>query len=367
MVAKREQWAGRWKGGRYSQNADGKRVFWIEKMVDRRRYAVRLETHDEDLALGELVRFLADPIAFTKPVRPDPSRDPLHVTPPLLAAYLESIKDTVKDHRKARGHYLRDWSTHGLDLRTASLDDWRVALAKFGGGHRGRVEAINAFGNWLVATDRLERWKKIANPYGTKSTRAEQRAYSLDELRAAWARLPAGPVRDVFLLRASTGLHHTEVQQLVNAPVYRGPLPQKGPAIRELDAGNEIAGVLQVRHKSRKYHRQSIDAEALAAALRLRARVPDRVTMWEALNPLVPSNLRHTFITLAGEVGRLVTFQSAGVERARIAQAVGHRAGSTMTADRYDKMQVPPMIVLPLRLSESTAAPHQNSLGRDAA
>jgi hypothetical protein len=86
----------------------------------------------------------------------------------------------------------------------------------------------------------------------------------------------------------------------------------------------------------------------LAAALRLREGVPSRITVWESIKPLVPSNLRHTFVTLAGEVGTEVTFTPGGVDRARVARAVGHRAGSTMTADRYEKIQIPPMIVLPL-------------------
>lgn len=340
-------WAGRWKGGRYAQNAEGRRVYWIEKMVDRKRYAVRLDTHDEDLALGELVRFLADPIAYTRPAKPDPSREPLHITPKLVAEYLDSIRNTVLDHRRARLAYLTAWAKCGLDLREATPADWRRELDEFEGGHRGRVEALNAFGNWLVP-ERLDQWKMVENPHGTKTTRAPQEAYSLEQIRTAFARLPAGGVRDVFVVRAATGLHHTEVEQLVNAPVLTGPLPEKGVAIRRLDGSHEIAGVLQIRHKSRKRHRQSVDAFTLAAVLRLREHVPDRVTMWEALNPLVPSNLRHTFITLAGEVGTLITYRAAGVDRSRIAQAVGHRAGSTMTADRYDKLQVPAMIALPL-------------------
>jgi integrase len=159
-------------------------------------------------------------------------------------------------------------------------------------------------------------------------------------------------VRDVLHLRAATGLHHTEIQQLVGAKVVTGPLPDTGTWVRELPESHAIAGVLQVVHKKKsqteRRHRVSVDRETLEAAKRLGARVPDRITMWEKLAPLTPSNLRHTFVTLAGEVGELVTYVAAGVDRARIAQAVGHRAGSSMTADRYDKLQVPPMIRLPL-------------------
>jgi hypothetical protein len=57
-------WAGKWKGGRYYLDAEsGKPVYFIE----RRGRSVRLQTHDEDLAVGQLAAFLADPVAFTRP------------------------------------------------------------------------------------------------------------------------------------------------------------------------------------------------------------------------------------------------------------------------------------------------------------
>lgn len=204
------------------------------------------------------------------------------------------------------------------------------------------------FARFLVREGDLSSWNPLVNTREPEQTRAKREAYSLETLRDTFARLPAGPVRDLFRVRVSTGMHHTEIAQLVKAPVQTGPLGDTGVAIRTLDGGHEIAGVLQVRHKSRHRHRQSVDAETLAAALRLRERVPDRITTWEQLAPIVPSNLRHTFVTLAGECGRTVVWESGGVSRARIAEVVGHRAGSTMTADRYDKLQVPMMVVLPL-------------------
>lgn len=63
---------------------------------------------------------------------------------------------------------------------------------------------------------------------------------------------------------------------------------------------------MQVVHrkksKKERRHRVSVDRPTLEAVLRLREHVPDRVTVWEALAPIVPSNLRHTFVTLAGEI-----------------------------------------------------------------
>lgn len=218
-----------------------------------------------------------------------------------------------------------------------------------------------AFARFLVREGELPTWNPLINHRPPEETRAARLAYSLKELRAAYRRLleaSALPERapgschprtaDVFLLRASTGLHQTEVDQLHRCTVYEGPLPDKGAGIRKLEGKHEIAGVLQVSHKAGHWHRVSVNAEALAAAMRLRRSVPSRTALYHSFAPIVPSNLRHTFVTLSGEVGKPVKYKSKGASRAEIAQIVGHRAGSTMTADRYDKLQVPPMMRLPL-------------------
>ncbi len=338
------RWAGRWKGGRYYLDEQGRKVFFIERL----RRSVKLKTHDEELAVGDLARFLRDPVAFCRPAPERHDPEAALITKERLTLYMESIRETVQDHRAARRSYLHAWAELGLDLRTVDRKTLRASLAEFKGGHRGRTEALNAFARFLVKEGDLSQWNPLVNTRGTEATRAEREAYSLEQLAEAYARLDPGPIRDLFLLRASTGLHQTEIDQLAEARVFTGPLPDKGVGIRTLEGDHAIRGVIQVMHKSRRRHRQSVDAAALAAALRLRAGVPGRVDVWKALKPLVPSNLRHTFVTLAGEVGELVTYAAGGVDRGRIAQAVGHRAGSTMTADRYDKLQVPPMIRLPL-------------------
>ncbi len=342
-------WAGKWKGGRFYLDELGRRVFFIE----RRKRVIKLDTHDEALAVGDLARFLAAPEAYKVTDRRPMVNEPVVITGERRDRYLLSIADTVRDHRRARDAYLIGWSKFGFDLRTADRARLRAALASFTGGHRGRVEALNAFANFLVREGDLTDWRPLTNTHAPDDqARAKREAYSLEQLRECYARLDPGPIRDVFHLRAATGLHHTEVEQLEAAPLVGGPLPSEGAAIRKLPGRHLIAGVLQVHHKNGQMHRQSVDREALAAALRLRDRVPDRVTMWEKLSPLIPSNLRHTFVTLAGEVGALTTWAGAGVDRARIAQTVGHRAGSTMTADRYDKIQVPALVTLPLGFTQ---------------
>lgn len=354
-------WAGKWRGGRFYLDDEGRRVFVIEAMRAGVRYVHVLETHDEELALGELVRFNSDPGGYRRvepAQRPSVIIEPVLITKERLIAYMQSIGHAVEDHRKARRSYLHAWAEAGVDLRTADRRELRRVLGTFtlrdgrpAGGHRGRVEALNAFARFLVREGDLASWVPLTSLTPPKPTRAERQSYSLEQLGETFARLGPGPVRDLFTVRVATGMHHTEIEQLELAKVLGGPLPDQGTWIRELPKGHEIVAVLQVVHrkksKKERRHRVSVDGPTYEAVLRLRERVPDRITVWEALDPLVPSNLRHTFTTLAGEVGELVTYKAAGVDRSRIAQVLGHRAGSTMTADRYDKLQVPPMVRIP--------------------
>lgn len=354
------KWAGRWKGGRFYVDAEtGKRVFFLERRAEGRQQSIKLRVHDDDLAMGELARFLTDPAAYVRERRaaphPEPvtasPRGPVYITSARIAAYLRSISHTVRDHRAARRSYLHAWSQLGLDLRTIDRKTFRAAALTFRGGHAGRTEALNAFGRWLVAEDELERWpSNLETPVAPKATRAKRQAYSLEQLRSAFVSLRNQAHRDLLVVCASTGLHHTEVVQLSGAPVISGPLPDDdSAAIRLLGGSHRIQGVLQVRHKTGVRHRQSVDRTVLDAAVRLTKGVPHRLSFYKALpTSMVAANLRHTFVTLAGEVGELVTYTGKGVDRARVAAAVGHRAGSTMTADRYEKVQVPPMIALPL-------------------
>lgn len=342
------KWAGKWKGGRFYFDPDDKPVFFIEGSRAGVRYSLKLTTHDHDLALGELAHFNADPVEYAKPPPPASKTDPVFITKERWTLYLESIAHAVEDHRRARRSYLKQWADLKLDLRTVDRRALRAALASFEGGHRGRTEALNAFCRFLVKEGDLPSWNPLVNTRAPEATRAERQAYTIEELTEAYEKLEDQPMKDLFLLRAATGMHHTEIEQLVGCRVFKGTLPENGVGIRKLGGKHEIQGVLQVMHKSRRRHRQSLNAACLRAALRLRDGVPHRVKAWKEIEPLVPSNLRHTFITLSGEVGVLVQRQEGGVDRARIAQLVGHRAGSTMTADRYEKIQVPAMIRLPL-------------------
>lgn len=263
---------------------------------------------------------------------------------------MESIHKACQDHRAARRSYLHAWAEKGLDLRTTDRRAWRSALADFPGGHRGRVEAINAFARFLVREGDLPTWNPLVNTRepDPENARAERMAYSLEELQETYERLTEQPMRDLFHVRVATGMHHTEIEQLAGCKIVSAPLPDRGVAIRKLDNSHEIQGVIQIRQKTKPRHRVSVDGRTLRAALRLRDGVPHRIAAWKAFDPLVPSNLRHTYTTLCGEVGVKVSRTGRGVSLDDIAQVLGHRVGSKMTGARYDKLQIPGMIRLPL-------------------
>lgn len=341
-------WQGKWEGGRFYLNEAGEPVYFIE----RKGRSVRLGAIKESLALGQLALYLDNPRAFMKAHKPQEPDAPEHVyiTTERLNLYMQSIRACVEDHRNARWSYLKQWSEKGIDLADTDKRELREKLAEWKGGHRGRVEALNAFCNFLVEEEDLKHWRRLVNPFDPKHTRAERVIYTLEEIRAMYERLGPGPIRDLFYLRAVSGMHQTEIDQCHKVKIFNGPLPDKGTGLRILGGDHVIQGVLQVIHKGRKRHRCSLDAKSLEAALRLREGVPHRVSVWKRLNPMTPSNLRHTFATLGGEMGEVISYTGGGVSRAQVAQFMGHRAGSTMLVEHYENMPVPPMMRLPFTI-----------------
>lgn len=355
-------WAGKWKGGRFYLT-EGKPVFFIE----RRGRSVRLKTHDHDLAVGELARFLEDPEAFCRPPPKPEDTGAVFVTKERLMLYMDSIHERCEDYRKAKRRDLFDWAAYrdeegqAIDLRTADKRALRVALGSFAGdgkdkrrtgGFKRRAESLNCFANFLVREGDLKVWSPLGITPKQKpaQTRAEREAYEPEQVRAVYRQIADQSIRDVIHLRTVVGMHDTEIQQIVGARLFKGPMPDRGVGIRtELDKPHEIKGVLQIRQKTKPRHRISVDTPALAAALRLRAGVPSRYDTYNALVPLgiVPSNLRHTFATLRGK-GKIVHYDEGGVSLDEVAEIMGHRIGSKMTGSRYDKLQVPPMMKVPL-------------------
>lgn len=361
------KWAGRWKGGRYYLDEEGRKTFFIERRVAGRQRGIQLKTHDEELAKSELHRFELDPAAYVRALAAPPpaaaERQVVYITQERIELYLAYLrkKQAVEDHRAARRTQLAGWANYrdaegrALDLLTVDRRALRVAIASFDGGYDGRVEALNAFSRFLVREGDLPSWRPFEHDLEAdpENARAEQVAYSLEQLEAKYRRLKTQRMRDVFLVRVLTGMHYTEIQQLVGAKIYSGPLPDRGVGIRILDGSHEIAGVLQYRQKTKPRHRTSVNRRVLQAVMRLRESCPNRISVYKAFaeDPaMVPSNLRHTYITLGGEVGEIVSYKGGGVPLEVIQELTGHRIGSKVTKSSYDKMQVPPMMRFPLKL-----------------
>lgn len=359
-----QKWTGSWKGGRYYLDAEGRPVFVIERRHRGERHVVRLATHDPELAVGELARYLQDPATYHRAARTSVA-DPATIT-------AESIKDYLRSHERQKGwsathyasneRYLTAWGNalKGRDLRDVRGRDLLRILGEWTTARPLRIAAIKHYYGWLIRTQVLDAAQNASAALVSEKGAAKKRAgrrvgYPAAEIEAAYAHTPWQAARDVFVLQAKCGMHHTEVVRLA----ARG-------RIREVDAG-EIAAVVEYQHKSGQ-HRQSVDAQVLAALRRLQTRkrqgrvgAPAKDTCLAAAKlaaaargPKAPivyhEELRHSFVTLARERGRMVYPPGEqGLPWTEVAKAVGHRSG-LMIATHYDDSAVPPMVVVPLRL-----------------
>lgn len=380
------KWEGKWLGGRFYRDEQGRKVFCIESCRKGIPRSITLKTHDERLAEGQLAAFRDDADAFyrgfiAKPV-PQEVVDVVNITKDRLKDYLSSIQDLTKDYYNAKKKDLYDWSQwrdengQAIDLKSADKKLLRRALASFRGdgtskrrtgGFKRRAESLNCFGNFLVREGDLKVWSALHIMPNMKpaQTRAERVAYTPEEVWHRWSAIPNQRIRDVLHLRTATGMHDTEIQQLAGAKLYKSVMPDRHPDIgpafirTHLDKEHaDIKGVLQFRQKTKPRHRVSVDDATLKAALRLAASgVPSRFETYNVCIEvdLIPSNLRHTYTTLRGK-GQIVHYDEGGVSLDEVAEILGHRPGSKMTASRYDKLQVPPMMKLPLTWDYSETA-----------
>lgn len=151
-------------------------------------------------------------------------------------------------------------------------------------------------------------------------------------------------VRDVLLLHAKCGMHGTEIDRLA-----RGE-----GKVKLLQGQGAIAGTITFIHKSGRVHVQSVDAQALAAAMRLQARgsapadwwirqVVKRAAKFVGLEPLRTGELRRSFVTWAVEYGTEVGSVDGGVPLTRIAATIGHQSAVT-TKKFYEGVKVPPRL-----------------------
>lgn len=384
------RWTGRWDGGRTYVNKQGDTVWVLEKQVHGRLYTTRLSVGNEKDALAELALFKRDPDAYlaqaqaSRPVGEDTSKNaPLLIDLPLVERFLDHLKreGRTERHRKNVRTYLAQWAEalYEKDLRALRLQDlkkvlngWYDAETKEIVAKRHRIAAIKSFFSWLreeeaALTTAEDPTLALKVPPARPEKAMRDKGYSMQDVERLYAAISGWEskkygwkgtgrvtevqcVRDVLMLHAKCGMHGTEIERLA-----RGE-----GKVKVLHGQGAIAGTITFVHKSGRVHVQSVDAQSLAAAMRLQARgsapadwwirqVVKRAAKSIGLAPLRMGELRHSFVTWAAECGVEVKPVDGGVPLARIAATIGHQSAVT-TKKFYEGVKVPPMIQLPIRL-----------------
>jgi integrase len=356
---------GKWRGGRVFEGRDGP-SYIIEKMVGGKRYSVTLDVSTEFDAVGEFALFMRDPAKYVQKQK--------SIIRPLAALIDDETIGGCLGSLEARGRsreyladlrrYLLEWGAafKGRDLHEVDIMELRRYL--FPGQNaptspRHRIAAIKTFTSYLEQVGQLDPAKdptaalKLPEMPAPEKNR-RRKGYDADDLERFYAVLRGDnrtdwqAIRDVFLLHCKTGLHDTEIRRFA-AGVGE---------LRAVDMG-EIRGVLEVLHKSGRRHLMSLDAQAHAAAARLKARgsAPSESYMYKRSKEVCENygwelirfgEIRHTFVTLGQLEGVLILPTSGGVALQQISQIVGHH--SVRTTDRHYNLAVPPMVKLPILL-----------------
>jgi integrase len=291
-------------------------------------------------------------------------------------------------------NYLTQWAAalRERDLHKVSLDELQALLAReaWQTAYRKRIVALKAFTSWARTEKPAPKLRRAEDPtidlqtppvVAEKSRRTK--GYPAAFIERFYSLVPSQVVRDQIRLHlCANGMHDSEIDRLA-----RG----KGEVVR-VDDPSGIAGVLVFRHKKKGGdHAISVDAASLAAAERLQARgaamaqsaVQDmlddiaiaehgcggelrvvgkrktgaragaddrRIEPCPGCRRLLPSELRHSFATLAKKIGQKVYPKNGGdVSLDEIAAAMGHLNKST-TKGFYLGDHVPMMIKLKVKL-----------------
>jgi integrase len=392
----------KWKGGRVARGKHGD-VFHIERMVDGQMRGGSLGPGiGLERAELEWQAFLADPIGYkTPPQRAKEAAEAKFVAEQVKAEQVQAaviIDDTMLDefaeaqtngygNHKPRSkkhvintlHTLSQWAEgplKGRDLRHphTKLTDLKEGLRLLKvkkttkaarrhpkrpgrGAEQKRISSLKALTCWLRHEGRLTSHDDptvdlICLQYvPPDEDKILAKVYEPEHLQQVFVRIGSQACRDVFRVRAMTGLHVSEIERVAK---------KDGGRIEKLEGLGEIAGRVIVRHKSGRTHVQTVDAETLAALQRLqeakRVMTPHKVigrirkaAKAAGVEPIVIAHLRHTFVTLCRRAGRIVTAPNTeALTREQVMRTVGHT--STRTTAIYDASTCPPMMVPPIRL-----------------
>lgn len=363
------EWCGKWPGGRLFKQKNGGIGWFLDRSFNGKRYGMKLNVSSEDEAMAEWALWKRDPLAYTerREERLRIEEDRVLLTPEtidLFRNHLYSL-DRERKHVENCCYYLVWWEERlrGKDLRKVTLRDLKLVLATAQTARKNRIAAYKVLASFLreeLAV--LPRGDDASLDLKIPAARAEkdvrEKGHTAEEIQAVYANLsPWGvhasqdlqPIRDLIRVLITTGCHQTELMRIA-----------RGDCVVEELHHPEIAAVVRVRHKSGQVHQQSVDAATLAAVRRLISKGSIPAGDWTrrcvakaaeraGVQPLRIGSLRHSFVTLAAQSGRMVLPKDGGLSLTDVARAVGHASPST-TKKFYDCSKVPAMIVLPLEL-----------------
>jgi len=354
------RWVGKWVGGRVRE-ARG-RLVWV---IERQRRVVALDVASEREALAELALWERAPDEYRTRRQSAAENAPVVIDEDTLAGLMRHLteKGLSQDYKRDVRNYLSAWgdALGGRDLRKVQLRELRKLLSQWGTARKSRIIALKTLTSWLREEDQLKASEdptlelKVPPAVAEKGRRVK--GYPMSLVERFYREIGSQVVRDALCLRSKTGMHDSEISRIAAG---MGEL-------RDVKDPCGIAGTVTFKHKNGRMHVVSLDGQALAAARRLQARgkSPSRNTVRECIgyaalrlqdksagekvSPLMPGELRHCFATWAAECGKVVKPTANGVPLEMVSAVMGHLSTRT-TKLFYEGVQVPPMIIFPLRL-----------------
>ncbi|WP_201756499.1 site-specific integrase [Corallococcus silvisoli] len=324
-----------------------------------------LDAASEREALAELALWERNPDGYRTRRQSAADDAPVRIDEEALSGLMAHLteKGRSKDYRRDVRNYLAAWAEAlgGRDLRKVQLRELRKYLADWKTARKGRIIALKTLTAWLREDDQLKPSEdptlELKVPPSIAEKGRRKKGYPMAVVESFYSAIKSQSVRDVLCLRAKTGMHDSEIARIASGD----------GELRDVNDPCGIRGTACFRHKNGRVHVVSLDAQAFIAAQRLQARKksPSRSTVHECLGataarltkrspegsvaPIHPGELRHCFATWSSECGRVVKPTSGGVALEMVAAVMGHLSTRT-TKLFYEGVQVPPMIVFPLRL-----------------
>ncbi|WP_246137119.1 site-specific integrase [Myxococcus llanfairpwllgwyngyllgogerychwyrndrobwllllantysiliogogogochensis] len=356
--------------------------------------AITLDVSIEREALAELALFERDPAGYkTKKqsaaeASAKTAKKGVALDVPNFEAFIRHVKNeglTDNYRRYVLTPYLTAWGVALAErqLRDVTLTELYEILDRWSTARTARIIALKAFTKWLRERDMLRLAEDPTAELKVPPSKAEKsvrpKGYVLAAVEQAYAEANSQRLRDTLRIRATTGMHATEIDR-----VARGD-----GILTEVNDPCGIKGTVTFRQlKADMTHTISLDSETFAAfqrcqivgrglgdsgVVQMLRRIADRLRSKctneeerRSIVPLHPSQLRHSFSTWARTNGELVRPTGRGLPIEEVAAVMGHTNIKT-TKKFYLTERVPPMIRLPLRLVHPADPSAESAAARKAA